>query len=106
MVDENLLVGVWEILVTKFYKVLKSRTVRWTGHVARMESLVEQHEGMRGLGRGWLVWARNIKRGRKKWSGRALTRFVCLRSRDTWRASLNTILNYYVHVTAHRDKSL
>jgi len=60
VVDENLLVGVRKILVTKFDRVPKSRTMRWTGHVARMEALVEQHEGTRPLGRSWLLWACNI----------------------------------------------
>jgi hypothetical protein len=96
VVDENLLVGMWEILVTKFYRVPKSRTVRWTGHVARMEAHVEQHEGTRPLGRGRLAWACNIERGRKKYGGRALTGFVCLRSRDTWRASVNTVMTIRV----------
>jgi len=60
VVDEKLIVGVREILVTKFDRVPKSRIMRWTGHVACMEDLVEQHEGRRSLGRGWLVWACNI----------------------------------------------
>ena len=66
MVDENILVGVWKILVTKYFSVPVSRTVRWTGHVAGMEVLVAQHEGTRLPGRGWLVWTCYIKRGRKK----------------------------------------
>jgi hypothetical protein len=67
--------------------------VRWTGHFARIEALVEQNEGKRPLGRGWLLWACNIKRSRKKKDGNALIGFVCLRSRDTWRASVNMIMN-------------
>jgi len=60
VVDENLLVGVREILVTKFDRVPKLRTMRWTGHVARVKALVEHHEGTRPLGRGWLLWVCNI----------------------------------------------
>jgi hypothetical protein len=49
-------------------RVIKSRRMRWAGHVARMEEggsvyrvLVGRLEGKRPLGRPWRRWENNIK---------------------------------------------
>jgi hypothetical protein len=48
--------------------VIKSRRIRWAGHVASMGAmknvyklLVEKSEGKRQLGRSWSRWEDNIK---------------------------------------------
>jgi hypothetical protein len=49
-------------------RVIKSRRLRWTGHVARMgerrgayRALVGKPEGRRPLGRSWRRWEDNFK---------------------------------------------
>ena len=49
-------------------RVIKSRRMRWAGHVARMGEergvyrvLVEKPEGKRPLGRNWRRWVDNIR---------------------------------------------
>jgi hypothetical protein len=56
------------LLITKYYSVIKSRRVRWAGHVARMGEkrgahriLVGRPEGRRPLGRPSRRWEDNIK---------------------------------------------
>jgi len=51
-------------------RVIKSRRIRWAGHVARMggrerriQGLVEEPEGKRALGRPRCRWDDNIKTG-------------------------------------------
>jgi len=53
---------------------MKSRKMRWAGHVARMEEIrgvyiafVGQLEGKRPLGRHWRRWENNIKWIFRKW---------------------------------------
>jgi hypothetical protein len=55
-------------------RVIKSRKMRWTGHLARMGErraayrvLVGKPEGKRPLGRRRPRWEDNIKMGFKKW---------------------------------------
>ena len=57
-------------------RVIKSRRLRWVGHVARMEEgrgvhkvLVGKPEGKRPLGRPRRRWEDNIKRIFRKWEG-------------------------------------
>jgi hypothetical protein len=55
-------------------QVIKSRRMRWTGHVARMvgrtgiyRGLVGKYEGKRPLGRPRIWWEDNIKMDFRKW---------------------------------------
>jgi hypothetical protein len=55
-------------------QVIKSRRIRWTGHVARMgegrgvyRRLVGKPEGKRPLGRPSCRWEDNIKMDLRKW---------------------------------------
>jgi hypothetical protein len=84
-------------------RVIKSRRMRWAGHVARMGEkrnayrlLVEKPEGKRPLERPRRRWANNIKIdlleigwGDVDWIGLA-------RDRDKWRALVNAVMNLRV----------
>jgi hypothetical protein len=79
-------------------RVIKSRTLRWAGHVARMgarrgayRALVGKPEGTRPLGRHRHRWEDNIKMDLRKvgWGG---TDWINLaQDRDRWRALVNAL---------------
>jgi hypothetical protein len=84
-------------------RILKSRRVRWTGHVARMGAkrnahrlLMGKKEGKMPLGRPRRRWVDNIRMdfvdvgwGDVDWIGLA-------EDRDRWRALVNSVLNLRV----------
>jgi len=84
-------------------RVVKSRRMRWAGHVARMREdrdvhrvLVGKHEGKRPLGRPRRRWEDNIKmdlqdvgRGRGEWMELA-------QDSDRWRALVGTVRDFRV----------
>jgi hypothetical protein len=84
-------------------RMLKSRIMRWAGHVARIGKkrnaynfLVGKSEGKRPLERHRRRWEDNIKmalRG-KGWSG--IDWFNLAQNRDLWRALLGTLINLRV----------
>jgi hypothetical protein len=86
-------------------RIIKSRRMRWTGHVARMEEeeeknayrlLVGKPERKRPLGRPRRRWVDNIRMdlgevgwGDVDWIGLA-------KDRNRWRAVVNSVLNLWV----------
>jgi len=83
-------------------RVIKSRRMRWAGHVARMGEgrgvhrvLVGKLEGKRPLGRPRCRWEDNIKMdlwevgGGGDWMELA-------QDRDRWRALVNMVINFRV----------
>jgi transcription termination factor 2 len=84
-------------------RIIKSRRVRWAGHVARMEEkrnvyrlLVGKPEGKRPLGRPRHGWIDNIKMDLLEiglnvvdWIGLAQDRYM-------WRALVNSVMNLQV----------
>ena len=84
-------------------RVIKSRRMRWTGHVARMGEkrdlyrvLVGEPEGKRPLGRPRRRWEDNIKMDLQE-VGRGGMEWIELdQDRDRWRAIVNVVMNLRV----------
>ena len=84
-------------------RVIKSRRMRWAGHVAHMGEergvyrvLVGKPEGKRPLGRPRPTWVDNIKTDLQEmgcwyidWTGRA-------QDRDRWRTLVSAVMNLRV----------
>jgi hypothetical protein len=81
-------------------RMIKPRSMRWAGHVARMRKkrnaywiLIGKPEGKRPLRRrhGWIIlkWILERSMGRIDWIDLA-------QDRDQWRALVNTVLNLRV----------
>jgi hypothetical protein len=90
-------------LLMNFGRIIKSRRMRWAGHVARMGEKrsayrfsVGKPEGKRPLGRPRRRWVDSIKMdlleigwGSVDWIGLA-------QDRDKWRALVNVVMNLRV----------
>jgi hypothetical protein len=84
-------------------RIIKSRRMRWAGHVARMGEkrnvyrlLVGKPEGKRLLGRPRHMWVDNIRMdlGEMEWGD---VHWIGLtQDRNRWRALLNSVLNLRV----------
>jgi hypothetical protein len=80
-------------------RMIKSRRMRWTGHVARMGEknvcriLVGKPEGKRPLGRPRRSWVDNITMDLREigWGGMDWTDLA-----QEWRALVNTVMNLRV----------
>jgi hypothetical protein len=84
-------------------RIIKSRRMRWSGHVARMGRIVKAYrllvgkpDGKRPLGRSRRRWVDNIRMdlgevgwGDVDWIGLA-------ENRNRWRAVVNSVLNFRV----------
>jgi hypothetical protein len=84
-------------------RMIKSRRMRWVGHVARMGAkrnacriLVGKPEGKKPLGRLRHRWVDNIKveLGELGWDG--MDWIDLAQDRDQWRALVNTVMNLWV----------
>jgi hypothetical protein len=84
-------------------RVVKSRRMRWTGHVARMGEnrvvhsvLVGKPEGKKPLGRPRRRWENNIKMNLQKVGGGRGDWMELAQDRDRWRALVGTVRNFRV----------
>jgi hypothetical protein len=83
--------------------MIKSRRMKWTGHVARMGEkgnayriLLGKPEGKRPLGRPRRRWVDNIKMGLReiRWGG--MDWIDLTQDKDQWRALVNRVMNLRV----------
>jgi hypothetical protein len=84
-------------------RVVKSRIMRWAGHVARMgeergvhRALVGKPEGKRPLGIPRRRWEDNIKRDLQEVRGGCGDWMERAQDRDRWRALVSTVMNFRV----------
>jgi hypothetical protein len=82
--------------------MIKSRRMRWAGHVARMEKrnacriLVGKPEGKRPLGRPKRRWVDNIKMDLREIEWDGMDWIDLAQDRDQWRALVNAQMNVQV----------
>jgi hypothetical protein len=84
-------------------RVIKSRRIRWAGHVARIGEdrgvhrvLVGKPEGNRPLGRPKRRWEDNIKMDLQQVGGAHGDWMELAQDRDRWRARLGTVREFRV----------
>ena len=84
-------------------RVVKSRRMRWAGHVARMGEkrgvyrvLVGKPEGKRPLGKPRRRWEENIKTDLQEVGGVCEDWMELAQDRDRWRALVSTVMNLRV----------
>jgi hypothetical protein len=81
-------------------RMIKSRRMRWTGHVARMGEdecvLVGNPEGKRPLGRPRRSWVDNIKMDLREIGWGGMDWIDLAQNMDQWRALVNTVMNFRV----------
>jgi len=84
-------------------RVIKSRRMRWAGHVARMGDrrcvyriLVGKPEVKRPLGRPRRRWEDNIKMDLQKVGCGGMDWIELAQDRDRWRALVNAVMNLRV----------
>ena len=89
--------------LTNIVRVVKSRRMRWAGHVARMGDgrgvhrvLVGKPEGKRPLGRPRRRWKDNIKMDFQEVGGGCGDWMELGQDRDRWRALVSTVMNFWV----------
>jgi hypothetical protein len=81
-------------------RVIKSRRLRWAGHVARMGEergayriLVGRPEGRRPLGRPRCRWEDNIKMDIREVGWEDMNWIDLAQDKDRWRALVNAVMN-------------
>ena len=84
-------------------QVVKSRRMRWAGHVARMGEgrgvlrvLMGKPEGKRPLGRPRRRWEDNIQMDLREMGGVCGDWMELTQDRDRWRALVSTVMNLRV----------
>jgi hypothetical protein len=85
------------------FRVIKSRRMRWAGHVVRMGAgrgvyrvLVGRPEGKRPLGRPRRRWGNNIKMDLREIGIDGVNWIQLAQDRVQWRACVNTVMNLRV----------
>jgi hypothetical protein len=84
-------------------RVIKSRRMRWVGHVARMRKgrglyrvLMGKPEGKRPLGRSRHRWEDNIKMDLQKVGCGGMAWTELAQDRDRWRALVTGVMSFRV----------
>ena len=84
-------------------RLIKSRRMRWAGHVARMgegrgvhKVLVGKPEGKRPLGRPRRRWENNIKMDLQEVGCVGMDWIDLAQDRDRWRALVSTVMSFGV----------
>jgi hypothetical protein len=84
-------------------RVIKSRRLRWAGHVARMgerrgayRALLGKPEGRRPLGRPRRRWENSIKMDLREVEWGGMDWINLAEDRDRWRALANAVMNLRV----------
>jgi hypothetical protein len=84
-------------------RVIKSRRLRWAGHVVRMgkrrgayRDLVGKPEGRRPLGRPRRRWEDNIKMDLREVGWGGIDWINLAQDRDRWQALLDMVMNLWV----------
>ena len=84
-------------------RVIKSRRMRWAGHVARMEArggvyrvLVVTHQGKRPLGRPGHRFEDNIKIHLQEAGCRGVGWIKLAQDRNRWQTLVNAVMNFRV----------
>jgi hypothetical protein len=84
-------------------RVIKSRRMRWAGHVARMVErrdayrfLVGKPEGKRPFGRPRRTWEDNIKMDLQEMRCGSMDWIELTQDRDRWRALVNAVTNLQI----------
>jgi len=88
---------------TKILRVIKSRRMRWAGHVARMGEergvyrvLVGKQEGKRPQGRPRRRWVDNIRMGLQKVGCGYMDCIGLAQDRDSWLTFVSAVMNFRV----------
>jgi hypothetical protein len=84
-------------------RVIKSRRMRWVGHIARRGERrgvyrvwVGKAEGKRAIGRPRRRWEDNIKMGPQEEGCGGMARIDLAENRDMWRALVNAVMNQII----------
>ena len=93
--------SVWNFLpITLLAPVIKSRRMRWAGHVARMNGrrgvyrvLMVKPERKRPLGKPRRRWEDNIKMDLQELGCESMDWIELAQDRDRWRALVNAVMN-------------
>ena len=95
--------GEWRKLHREVVRVIKSRRMRWSGHVARMGEmrgvyrvLVGKPEGKRPLGRPSRRWEDNIKADLQEVECGGMDWIDLAQDRERWRELVNAVMNLRV----------
>jgi hypothetical protein len=90
-------------LLPSVIRIIKSRRMRWAGHVARMGEkrnvymlLVGKPEGKKPLGRPRRRWIDNIKKDLLERGLNVVDWIGLAQDRYRWRALVNSVMNLWV----------
>jgi len=105
-IEEKIKVNIrrkWVYSSPNIVRVIKSRRMRWAGHVARMGEergmyrvLVGKSEGRRQLGRPRHRWVDNIRMDLQEVGCRYMDWIVLTQDRDRWRTLVSAVMNLRV----------